>query len=178
MIDLHSHTFFSDGMLVASELARRAEAKGLTALGMTDHGDLSNIDFIVPRLVEVARRLNDVMKLHLIPGIELTHVHPAHISEAAEMARSLGARIVIVHGETVVEPVASGTNRAAIEAGVDVLAHPGCITLEEAKLAAEKGVSEKQLQALHPQRINEGLTGLLAEGLVEKRGRYYYLAEG
>ncbi|MCG8472025.1 MAG: histidinol phosphate phosphatase domain-containing protein [Desulfobacterales bacterium] len=140
MIDLHSHTFFSDGMLVASELARRAEAKGLTALGMTDHGDLSNIDFIVPRLVEVARRLNDVMKLHLIPGIELTHVHPAHISEAAEMARSLGARIVIVHGETVVEPVASGTNRAAIEAGVDVLAHPGCITLEEAKLAAEKGV--------------------------------------
>ncbi len=140
MIDLHSHTFFSDGELVASELARRAEAKGLTALGITDHGDLSNIDFIVPRLVAVAKKLNEVMALEVIPGIELTHVPPAHIAEGAALARSLGARIVIVHGETVVEPVAPGTNRAAIEARVDVLAHPGLITEEEALLAAANGV--------------------------------------
>lgn len=140
MIDLHSHTFFSDGELVASELARRAEAKGLTALGITDHGDLSNIDFIVPRLVAVAERLNEVMALEVVPGIELTHVPPAHIAEGAALARSLGARIVIVHGETVVEPVAPGTNRAAIEARVDVLAHPGLITEEEAALAAANGV--------------------------------------
>lgn len=140
MIDLHSHTFFSDGVLVASELARRAEAKGLTALGITDHGDLSNIDFIVPRIVAVAERLNEVMALEVIPGIELTHVPPAHIAEGIVLARSLGARLVIVHGETVVEPVAPGTNRAAIEAGADVLAHPGLITAEEAALAAAKGV--------------------------------------
>lgn len=140
MIDLHSHTFFSDGALVASELARRAEAKGLTALGLTDHGDLSNIDFIVPRIVAVAEKLNEVMGLEVVPGIELTHMPPAHIAEGAALARSLGARIVIVHGETVVEPVAPGTNRAAIEAGVDVLAHPGLITDEEAALAAAKGV--------------------------------------
>jgi len=140
MIDLHSHTFFSDGVLVASELARRAEAKGLVALGLTDHGDLSNIDFIVPRIVAVAERLNEVMALELVPGIELTHVPPAHIAEGAALARRLGARIVIVHGETVVEPVAPGTNRAAIEAMVDVLAHPGLITAEEAALAAANGV--------------------------------------
>ena len=140
MIDLHSHTFFSDGELVASELVRRAEAKGLRALGLTDHGDLSNIDFIVPRLVAVAERLNEVMGIEVIPGIELTHVPPAHIAEGAALARSLGARVVIVHGETVVEPVAPGTNRAAIEACVDVLAHPGLITAEEAALAAVNGV--------------------------------------
>ena len=140
MIDLHSHTFFSDGELVASELVRRAEAKGLRALGLTDHGDLSNIDFIVPRLVAVAERLNEVMDFEVIPGIELTHVPPVHIAEGAALARSLGARIVIVHGETVVEPVAPGTNRAAIEACVDVLAHPGLITAEEAALAAANGV--------------------------------------
>lgn len=140
MIDLHTHTFFSDGVLVASELARRAEAKGLTALGITDHGDLSNIDFIVPRIVAVAEKLNEVMALEVVPGIELTHVPPAHIAEGAALARRLGARIVIVHGETVVEPVAPGTNRAAIEAGVDVLAHPGLITEEEAALAAANGV--------------------------------------
>jgi len=44
---------------------------------------------------------------------------------------------VVVHGETPVEPVRPGTNRAAIEAGADILAHPGFITLEEAELAAE-----------------------------------------
>jgi len=140
MIDLHAHTFFSDGVLVASELVRRAEAKGLTALGLTDHGDLSNIDFIVPRIVAVADKLNEVMGLEVVPGIELTHVPPAHIAEGAALARSLGARVVIVHGETVVEPVAPGTNRAAIEAKVDILAHPGLITDEEAALAAANGV--------------------------------------
>jgi histidinol phosphatase-like PHP family hydrolase len=52
----------------------------------------------------------------------------------------MGARLVIGHGETLAEPVAEGTNRAYIEAGVDILAHPGLITVEECALAAEKGV--------------------------------------
>ncbi|RME68861.1 MAG: histidinol phosphate phosphatase domain-containing protein, partial [Nitrospirae bacterium] len=43
-------------------------------------------------------------------------------------------------GETIVEPVVGGTNRAAIEGGCDILAHPGLIREEEVKLAAEKGV--------------------------------------
>jgi histidinol phosphatase-like PHP family hydrolase len=55
-------------------------------------------------------------------------------------ARELGARIVVAHGETVVEPVRPGTNRAAIEAKVDILSHPGLITREDAILAAQKGV--------------------------------------
>ena len=39
-----------------------------------------------------------------------------------------------------VEPVAAGTNRAAVECPeVDVLAHPGLLTLEEAELAAQRG---------------------------------------
>jgi histidinol phosphatase-like PHP family hydrolase len=45
-----------------------------------------------------------------------------------------------VHGETIVEPVAPGTNMAAIEAGVDVLSHPGFLSEAEALLAAERGV--------------------------------------
>ena len=44
-------------------------------------------------------------------------------------------------------------------------------------VAAEKGVSEKQLHTLDATRVNEGLAGLLADGVVEKRGKYYYLAE-
>jgi histidinol phosphatase-like PHP family hydrolase len=57
------------------------------------------------------------------------------------MARDAGAQIVVCHGETVVEPVAQGTNLAAIEARVDVLAHPGLITEVEVRLAAEYGVA-------------------------------------
>ena len=56
------------------------------------------------------------------------------------LARKLGAEIVVVHGETPVEPVRPGTNRAALEARVDILAHPGFITLEEAQLARENNV--------------------------------------
>jgi histidinol phosphatase-like PHP family hydrolase len=48
--------------------------------------------------------------------------------------------LVIVHGETIVEPVAPGTNRAAIEAGVDILAHPGLISKEEVQMAGERSV--------------------------------------
>jgi histidinol phosphatase-like PHP family hydrolase len=58
----------------------------------------------------------------------------------ADEARKLGAKIVVLHGETMVEPVPPGTNLAAINAAVDILAHPGLITEEEVRLAAEKGV--------------------------------------
>ena len=47
---------------------------------------------------------------------------------------------MVAHGETLVEPVHPGTNRSAIEAKVDILAHPGLITREEAELAAKNGV--------------------------------------
>jgi histidinol phosphatase-like PHP family hydrolase len=73
-------------------------------------------------------------------GVEITHVPPARIGPLAERARELGADVVIVHGETLVEPVPKGTNRAAVEARVDILAHPGLITLDETKMAAEAGV--------------------------------------
>lgn len=140
MIDLHAHTFFSDGVLVPSELARRAESAGLTGIGITDHGDSSNIDFIVPRIVSVACDLNRLMTIRVIPGIELTHVPPMQIAECARRARNLGAKVIIVHGETIVEPVAPGTNRAAMDADVDILAHPGLISMEEVIMAKEKGI--------------------------------------
>ena len=52
MIDLHTHTLFSDGGLVPSELVRRAEVIGYTAIALTDHADISTLDFIIPRVIE------------------------------------------------------------------------------------------------------------------------------
>lgn len=140
MIDLHTHTFFSDGELVPAEHLRRVEVMGYSAVAITDHADSSNMDFIIPRIVKAAADLNRYSKTRLIPGIELTHVPPEMFADLVKQARELGALIVVAHGETVMEPVRSGTNHAAIEAGVDILSHPGFITAEEARLAAERGV--------------------------------------
>jgi histidinol phosphatase-like PHP family hydrolase len=140
MIDLHTHSIFSDGALIPSELVRRAEDTGLKGIGITDHGDLSNIDFIVPRIVAIAEALNSTLDIKVIPGIEITHVPPVLIADTARKARSLGAKIIIVHGETLVEPVAPGTNRAALDADVDLIAHPGLIAENEVLKAKEKGI--------------------------------------
>ncbi|MDL1969049.1 MAG: histidinol phosphate phosphatase domain-containing protein [Deltaproteobacteria bacterium] len=140
MIDLHTHTIFSDGVLIPSELVRRAEFAGLKGIGLTDHGDFSNIDFILPRIVAIAEKLNSVLSIKVVPGIEITHVPPSLIADAAKKARSLGAKIIIVHGETIAEPVAPGTNNAAIEADIDILAHPGLISEEEVLKAKENGI--------------------------------------
>lgn len=140
MIDLHTHTLFSDGELLPSELVRRAEFIGYQAVALTDHADSSNLDWIIPRIVQACRDLNAHWKVRAIPGIELTHLPPEIIGLMVEKARTLGARLVVVHGETMVEPVPPGTNRKALEAGADILAHPGLISEGEVLLAREKGV--------------------------------------
>jgi putative hydrolase len=140
VLDLHTHSIFSDGELIPSELVRRAKVAGYRAIAITDHGDQSNVDFVIPRIVKVCHKLSDAYDIKVIPGIELTHVPPIYINEMAKEVRGLGARIVLIHGETIVEPVAPGTNLAALLSDIDILAHPGLITEEEASLAGEKGI--------------------------------------
>lgn len=140
MIDFHTHTFFSDGELVPSELVRRASCLGYKAIGLTDHVDSSNLAHVTTNIVRAANDLNKYLDCRVIPGVEITHAPPQQISELARGARDLGALLVIVHGETIVEPVCPGTNLAAINALVDILAHPGLISEQDARLAAEKGV--------------------------------------
>lgn len=140
MIDLHTHTFHSDGTLIPSELVRRAEEAGYEALAITDHVDASNAKDVVQRTVEVCSALADAVKLRLVPGAEITHVPPPQIAELVERVREWGARVVLVHGETVAEPVAKGTNKAALTSRIDILAHPGLISEEEANLARERGI--------------------------------------
>lgn len=140
MIDLHTHTIFSDGELIPFELIRRAEAMGHSAIAITDHMDTSNVDLIIPRIVKAIEKIRSLVSMEVLPGAEITHVPPELIPDLVKEARRLGAKVVIVHGETIVEPVRKGTNRAAIEAGADIISHPGLITTEDLLSAKEKNV--------------------------------------
>lgn len=141
MYDLHTHSTWSDGCLIPAELVQRARVAGYKGIGITDHCDASNMELLIERIglfcEEIRKAWKDIL---VVPGIELTHNPPSQIPMLARRARKLGAGLVVVHGETPVEPVPKGTNRAAIRAGVDVLAHPGMIGEEDVKLARKNNV--------------------------------------
>jgi len=141
MYDLHTHTIFSDGVLVPAESVRRAKASGYKGLAITDHADASNYLMLVENLLlfkESYNKNSDDFKV--IIGVEFTHILPKEMGKLVLGAKKVGADIIIVHGETIVEPVERYTNRAAIESNVDILAHPGLITDEDSQLAAKNGV--------------------------------------
>ena len=139
--DFHTHTFLSDGVLSPMELIRRAYDKGYRVIGITDHVGLASQERVVSVLVEECSRAMASWDIIAIPGVEITHVPAEAIPEAAEQAKSLGARLVVVHGETIVEPVEPGTNASALGSPhVDILAHPGLLKPGEAKEAARQGI--------------------------------------
>ena len=139
--DFHTHTSLSDSALSPIELIRWAMVAGYRAIALTDHSGLGSLERIIKEITEDCNLANAHWNIVAIPGIELTHLPPPAIAERARRAKELGAKIVIVHGETIIEPVEKGTNLAAVQSpDVDILAHPGLPTLEEAKLAAKNGI--------------------------------------
>jgi histidinol phosphatase-like PHP family hydrolase len=140
MYDLHTHTILSDGELLPCELIRRMAVLGYDTVGITDHADMSNISNIIAA-IERVRSSAEEYGVRLLTGVEITHVPPSEIHHLAKQAKDEGADIVVVHGETVVEPVTPGTNMQACTCEyVDVLAHPGLITKEEAVEAFERDI--------------------------------------
>jgi histidinol phosphatase-like PHP family hydrolase len=141
MYDFHTHTFLSDGVLSPIELIRRALVRGYKAIGVTDHVGVGNLEFVVSALVKDCEEATKRWDILAVPGVEITHVPKDDIDLVARTAKELGAKLVTVHGETIVEPVEPGTNEAAVRSSaVYVLAHPGLVAFEHAKLAAENGV--------------------------------------
>ena len=114
---------------------------GYRSIGLTDHVGIGYLARLIKELADDCALANKYWDILAIPGVELTHVPAAAIAETARQAKEMGARIVIVHGETITEPVENGTNIAAVSSPyVDILAHPGLLTLEEAVTATQNGV--------------------------------------
>ncbi len=72
--------------------------------------------------------------------VELTHLPPEALFEAANLAREARAELIVLHGETP-EPVLPGTVRAGITTGlIDIVGHPGLLSKEDVQLAKEYDV--------------------------------------
>lgn len=137
--EFHTHTFYSDGVLSPMEVVRRAFVLGDQAIALTDHVDYTNLEFVLKSQRKL--RGNVSWDIKVLFGVELTHIPKDKIAKLAIKAKKLGAEVVVLHGESPVEPVEPGTNRVGVACrSVDILAHPGNLTVEEAGLAKKNNV--------------------------------------
>ena len=140
MYNFHSHSLLSDGALLPSEVAMRYLAAGYKVIAITDHVDYSNIKPVIDEILKFCRHWPKTCGITVLPGIELTHLPLEQFRPLAKYARARGIKVIVAHGESPVEPVLKGTNTAALEADIDILAHPGLISDKEAKAAKQKGI--------------------------------------
>jgi len=138
--DFHTHTSFSDGELLPIELIRRAASADHRAIALTDHASFSNIEWIVESVARDCAKA-EAWGIEAIPGVELTHIPVRYIDQAVRKSKKAGAELVVIHGETPVEPVERGTNHEAVaNPDVDILAHPGMISVDDVELAVKHGI--------------------------------------
>src|SRR5574341_1808948 len=105
MLDFHTHSFLSDGVLAPVELARRAVVAGYDVLAITDHVGPGNLEFVVEQLRRDCAVINRHWSIVALVGVEIRNAPAAAIPDLARQARAAGAQVVAIHGETVVEPV-------------------------------------------------------------------------
>lgn len=141
LCDFHTHSTASDGQLTRLELIQRFSVKGFKVVALTDHVGKAGLKELIESTLEDCEFANRNLNIKALAGVELTHVPPSEINDLAKKAKAYGAQIVIVHGETIVEPVPKGTNKAAVNSKyVNILSHPGLITDEDALSAAKNDV--------------------------------------
>ncbi len=66
-IDLHTHSWFSDGTKSPTELVRLAEKSGVTALAVTDHDTMDGVEEALAAGVECG--------VEVVPGLEISVMH-------------------------------------------------------------------------------------------------------
>lgn len=138
--DFHTHSLLSDGELLPIELIRRAYVLGYKAIAVTDHASASNLERVIAETIKDCELAEKYWDIIAVPGLELTHIPLKAISSLAKEARLKGAKLIVLHGETPIEPVEKGTNYRGLSSDIDILAHPGYLSLEEAEIARKNNV--------------------------------------
>jgi putative hydrolase len=153
--DFHTHTMLTDGELLPMETIRMAKVQGYRAIAITEHIGAEDPGPLLERLRLECQMGSEGFGISALWGVEITHVPPKFIPRVADRARKAGARIIVVHGETLAEPVAKGTNIAALNSDIDILAHPGLIDRREADIAAKRRIF-LEITSRHGHSISNG----------------------
>ncbi len=141
LFDFHTHTSISDGHAAPLEMARRCQQNGYSAYVCSDHVDEATVERRVREIVAACIQVSRELDIPAVPAVEVTRVAPERVARVAARARSLGARLVVVHGETIGDFPQPGLNLAAARCSdVDILGHPGLITEEAAEAARDHGI--------------------------------------
>lgn len=97
LVDFHTHSHYSDGVLAPAELVERARLRGVSTLALTDHDTTAGL--------ESARAACDAAGIRFVPGVELSaswrgqtihlvglEIDERHAGLGAHTAKVLGRR--------------------------------------------------------------------------------------
>jgi putative hydrolase len=161
--DFHTHTLYSDGECLASTIAEAAEARGLAAVAITDHGPELSVGIDpakIPLMLQDIESAREDANILVLAGMEANVVNVnGAIDLDDEVIKKLDILVIGLHtlGTPMQEELAKNYFLAIMNAmrnnRVDVIAHPfrlhnnlaphlstGDID-EFVKLAAEKEVA-------------------------------------
>lgn len=160
MIDLHTHSTYSDGTVSPAELLRLAEKAGLSAVALCDHNTISGL----PEFLEAARG----RQVEAVPGVEFstdygdTEIHvlglfvrPTHYDEVTALVEGMLRRkeesnLKLIRG---LNAHGFSLDYDAIKAGTpDGLVNRAVIAAEMVRSGAVNSVKEAFSRWLSPER--------------------------
>jgi len=159
VIDLHTHTIYSDGTFTPEELIALARERGLTALAVTDHDSTEGLD----RAFASAEGTG----LEIVPGVELSTVrdgHGIHVlaywmglgdqSFQAELRRLREDRFI--RGKRMVRRLQELGYPISFERVVEIAQGRNIVRPHVAQALVEAGVVETIEDAFTPELIKDG----------------------
>ena len=184
--DFHTHTLYSDGECLASSIAEVAEASGLAAVAITDHGPELSVGIDpakIPLMFQDIEGAREDANIPVLAGMEANVVNiDGAIDLDDEVIKKLDILVIGLHtlGTPMQEELAKNYFLAIMNAmrnnRVDVIAHPfrlhnnlaPYLSLEDidefVKLAAKKGVAI-EINSKYRVPSEEFLRACLKEGV-------------
>ena len=132
--DFHTHTLYSDGECLASSIAEAAEASGLAAVAITDHGPELSVGINpakIPLMLQDIKSAREDASIPVLAGMEANVVNTdGAIDLNDEVIKKLDILVIGLHtlGTPMQEELARNYFLAIMNAmrnnRVDVIAHP------------------------------------------------------
>jgi len=184
--DFHTHTLYSDGDCIASSIVEAAEASGLAAVAITDHGPELSVGIDpakIPMMLQDIWTAKEDANIPVLTGMEANVVNvDGAIDLDDKIIKKLDILVVGMHtlGTPMQEELAENYFSAIMNAmrknWVDVVAHPFRLhndlapylspedITEFAELAAEKGIAI-EINSKYRVPSEEFLRACLKEGV-------------